>query len=434
MEAAELGEGVMSATRKKILLWILALSFLCTIPILAPLESPLTSPAAQGQVTKEERLVQEVATVMPLSDYWPLALKYIPEGAYDIKVSGTVKELKGRSFDFFAFTKLNYERWKANASYQTILEAKHVSAYSLSFSPTGQEVTDGLRLVVSNIYAQEHKEESLISTTIKLSRYSGETFWPSFPALMIGYKSELNVRGTAREIHGYRFDIYVLDNRNYDLWSTGRSYSAYYEAKGTTSYDFSFVVPREKSGESLYFVVKRAEPNVELDVDLAATGSWLAPTAISVEYDTKISWKEKAPGCLIATAAYGSELALEVQFLRTFRDQFVKSTFAGSAFMKAFDTFYYSFSPAAASVTAQNPVLSKAVRVLLYPLIAALRTGSTIFRSLSFEPELAVVISGTVASALVGATYLVSLAAVASICTGRSRRRWTGTLSKELLH
>jgi len=413
----------MSAARRKTLLWVLALSFLCAIPTLSRPESPLTSLAAQGQVAKEERLVQEVATVMPLSDYWPLALKYIPEGAYDIKVSGTVKELKGRSFDFFAFTKLNYERWKANASYQTISEAKHVSAYSLSFSPTKQEVTDGLRLVVSNIYAQERKEESLINTTIKLFPYSDQTFWFSSPVLMIGYKSELNVKGTAREIHGYRFDIYVLDRRNYDLWSTSRSYFAYYEARGTTSYDFSFAVAREKSGESLYFIVKRLEPNIELDVDVTATGSWLAPTTLSVEYDLKISWKEKAPGCVIATAAYGSELASEVQFFRVFRDQFVKSTFAGNAFMRAFDIFYYSFSLPVASVVAQNPVLSKTVRVLLYPLIAALHAGSIIFQSLGFAPELAVIVSGTVSSALVGAAYLTPLGPVAKMFTGRGRRR-----------
>jgi hypothetical protein len=119
--------------------------------------------------------------------------------------------------------------------------------------------------------------------------------------------------------------------------------------------------------------------------------------------------------CVIASAAYGSELAPEVQFLRIFRDQFVQSTFAGNNFMKLFNSFYYSFSPTAASVVAENPVLSQIIRLLLYPLIAALRISSTIFYALSFWPQFAVIASGTLASALIGAAYLTPPIAVLKI-------------------
>jgi len=47
-----------------------------------------------------------------------------------------------------------------------------------------------------------------------------------------------------------------------------------------------------------------------------------------------------ARACVIASVAYGSELAPEVQFLREFRDQAVMSTFAGSQFVKIFNAFY----------------------------------------------------------------------------------------------
>ena len=49
--------------------------------------------------------------------------------------------------------------------------------------------------------------------------------------------------------------------------------------------------------------------------------------------------------CLIATAAFGSELTPQVQYLRHFRDHYILSTASGTAFMKVFNTVYYSFSP-----------------------------------------------------------------------------------------
>jgi len=127
--------------------------------------------------------------------------------------------------------------------------------------------------------------------------------------------------------------------------------------------------------------------------------------------------------CVIASAAYGSELAPQVQFLRIFRDQFIESTFAGGAFMKAFNAFYYSFSPAVASAVARSPLLLQMVRLLLYPLMAALHIASAIFHALISTPELATIVSGTVASALVGVAYLSPLPAVMKISAKRRRRR-----------
>jgi hypothetical protein len=138
-------------------------------------------------------------------------------------------------------------------------------------------------------------------------------------------------------------------------------------------------------------------------------------STITVSYTTSESAPPPKGPCLIASATYGSELAPEVQFLRTFRDQSVQSTFAGTNFMKVFNSFYYSFSPTVASALAESPILSQMVRVLLYPLVAALRVSSTIFDGLSFMPELAVVLAGILASTLIGAAYLTPMVAVSKI-------------------
>ena len=77
-------------------------------------------------------------------------------------------------------------------------------------------------------------------------------------------------------------------------------------------------------------------------------------------------------GCLIATAAYGTELAPQVQFLREVRDGTVMSTASGAAFMTGFNTLYYSFSPTIADWERENPVFQEAVRAFITPMISTL--------------------------------------------------------------
>jgi len=82
--------------------------------------------------------------------------------------------------------------------------------------------------------------------------------------------------------------------------------------------------------------------------------------------------EEKGGGCLIATAAFGSELAPQVQFLREIRDNTVLSTASGTSFMTAFNSFYYSFSPAVADLERQNPMFKETVKVAITPLLSSL--------------------------------------------------------------
>ena len=77
-------------------------------------------------------------------------------------------------------------------------------------------------------------------------------------------------------------------------------------------------------------------------------------------------------GCLIATAAYGSEMAPQVQFLREIRDNTVLQTQSGTSFMTAFNSFYYTFSPTVADYERENPVFKEAVKVGLTPLLTSL--------------------------------------------------------------
>lgn len=116
-------------------------------------------------------------------------------------------------------------------------------------------------------------------------------------------------------------------------------------------------------------------------------------------------------GCLIATAAFGSELTPQVQYLRNFREHYILSTASGSAFMSAFNSIYYSFSPQVASYEREQPWLQATVKAALYPLFgiltAAERTHAVV------GGEAGAMLAGAVASSLLGAVYLAPIGFIA---------------------
>lgn len=69
--------------------------------------------------------------------------------------------------------------------------------------------------------------------------------------------------------------------------------------------------------------------------------------------------------CFISTAAFGSDMADQVQILRQFRNEFLLTNSFGKSFVKT----YYRFSPPMAHFIEQSEILKSITRLLLYPLI-----------------------------------------------------------------
>ena len=81
---------------------------------------------------------------------------------------------------------------------------------------------------------------------------------------------------------------------------------------------------------------------------------------------------DKGGGCLIATAAYGTEMAPQIQELRGIRDNIILTTESGSVFMQEFNHVYYSFSPTIADMQRQSHTFNMAINILILPMISTL--------------------------------------------------------------
>ena len=108
-------------------------------------------------------------------------------------------------------------------------------------------------------------------------------------------------------------------------------------------------------------------PSETVSFDIAVGDAYAQPTP-----NNDVPPVEENGGCLIATAAYGSEMAPQVQQLRELRDNTVLSTESGTAFMSGFNQFYYSFSPSIADFERENPIFKEIVKAGLTPMLSSL--------------------------------------------------------------
>jgi uncharacterized tellurite resistance protein B-like protein len=74
-------------------------------------------------------------------------------------------------------------------------------------------------------------------------------------------------------------------------------------------------------------------------------------------------------GCFIATAAYGTPFAEEIDVLRNWRDDFLEASYPGRAFIRA----YYSLSPPVADNISESEGKRKIVRTAIGPIVKILK-------------------------------------------------------------
>jgi hypothetical protein len=107
-------------------------------------------------------------------------------------------------------------------------------------------------------------------------------------------------------------------------------------------------------------------------------------------------------GCLVATAAYGTELSPQVQSLRELRDNVLLSSDSGTAFMTGFNEFYYSFSPGVADLERQSPLFKEVIKITITPMLSTL----SILNHVGIDSESELVGYGIIIAMLNAGIYL----------------------------
>jgi PKD repeat protein len=161
---------------------------------------------------------------------------------------------------------------------------------------------------------------------------------------------------------------------SYSYWVVGIDEESYglgvFSVEDGKPIDFTAIdIPTTSGAVHQYSIdwdaLSQGEEGVTVDVDSNGDGI----TDYTLTAGNVLTGDEFIPpssGCFIATAAYGTPMAPEIQILREFRDDYLLTNPLGQAFVN----LYYKVSPSIANFITDHPSLKPIVRAGLVPVVA----------------------------------------------------------------
>ena len=116
----------------------------------------------------------------------------------------------------------------------------------------------------------------------------------------------------------------------------------------------------------------KKKPVSQLAGKCVRCGKYVCSQCAKLKRD-KVFCPRHAGACFIATAAYGTPMAEEINTLRRFRDEDMEPNLLGRHLV----TLYYDVSPPIARVIARSESMRAFVRLNLQPIIRSLESRST---------------------------------------------------------
>jgi len=192
------------------------------------------------------------------------------------------------------------------------------------------------------------------------------------------------------DISNYEFDD---DQKRLTLYITSgleNNLGEVYIPQTLLSGNFTFYIngeeyhPNVKINDQISFITLNFTGSGDSKIEIIGTNYLQGINQTTLDEPSKEI--DNGGGCLIATAAYGSELAPQIQYLREIRDNQLLKTESGKLFMNSFNDVYYSFSPVIADYERENPIFKELVKITITPMISSLS-----ILSLSDDSEIAMV-------------------------------------------
>ena len=267
---------------------------------------------ASTQVTED--FITEAITISEWEyyDYTFATPLFLPPKEVPVRIEGRASESEGYKFNIYIVDKKNFERLIAGVPFRAYYVGKNASSYKFKFTVPASKCSESLYFVVVRVPILELKTEKLLKTTVIVYTWMDYDYWFTMPLWEPPAKGDVIVEGKAEESKGIPFNLYFLDEENFERFRAGLPFKAYWKGEGKSSYTFRFTIPAEKSTESLYYVVERATDSTEelkvhisaiekhyeevmpkLSIMLETTKSYSKPIGIDVRVYAEASWKEK---------------------------------------------------------------------------------------------------------------------------------------------
>jgi hypothetical protein len=142
------------------------------------------------------------------------------------------------------------------------------------------------------------------------------------------------------------------------------------EANFAQAHELAFSGTISAPGQPQQLVMKDLLPETEYTVAVRAFDDCHNTSPItSATFMTAARKSGTVDACFIATAAYGSLLANDVDMLRRFRDHLLKRSVLGELAVET----YYTFGPSVAGVVGESDLLRTTARDLLNPIVDRVR-------------------------------------------------------------
>jgi len=136
------------------------------------------------------------------------------------------------------------------------------------------------------------------------------------------------------------------------------------------AHELAFTAAIAPPGQPQALTMKDLLPETEYTVAVRAFDDCHNISAItSATFTTAARKSGQVDACFIATAAYGSLLANDVDMLRRFRDQLLKRSVLGELAVET----YYTFGPSVAGVVGESDLLRTTARDILNPIVDRVR-------------------------------------------------------------